>query len=89
MINFIKRAISVLFFVAVIFTNMFLIHADFPWAWIPIGIDVGLIIAVFIMGIIMVCTSEPDPSTRFGSLDFGPKPKDKKKKRGKKNASKR
>jgi hypothetical protein len=67
---------------------MVLIHAEFPWAWIPIGIDVGLIIAVFIMGIIMVCTSEPDPSTRFGSLDFSPKPKDKKRKVTKKQSNK-
>jgi hypothetical protein len=89
MIGFIKRIILVLFFIVVIFANIILIHTDFPWFWIPIGIDVGLIVAVFIMAIIMVCTSEPDPSSHFGSLDFGPKPKDKKKKRGKKNASKR
>lgn len=89
MINFIKRTILVLFFVVIIFANMVLIHADFPWAWIPIGIDAGLIVAVFIMTIITIYTSDSDESSHLGPSSFGPKPKDKKKKRGKKNASKR
>ena len=87
MINFIKRTILVLFFIVIIFANMFLMHADFPWAWIPIGIDVGLIVAVFIMTIITIYTSDSDESSHFGPPSFGPKPKDKKKKttkRGKK-----
>jgi hypothetical protein len=67
---------------------MVLIHADFPWAWIPIGIDIGLIVAVLVMAIITVYTSEPNSSSHFGTPNFGPKPKDKKRKTTKKKSNK-
>lgn len=89
--NFVKKFFLTVLFIGIILSNMILMDAPFPWAWIPIGIDIILIVLAIITTIVCIYKSDDKPknSNPLNQPNFGPKPKTKKQKRGKKNASKR
>ena len=91
MIKFIKRFLLVILFIIVIGSNMVLMHAPEPWFWIPIGIDITLIVLAIVTSlwcIFKVGADSEKPYTNYSQPNFGPKPKDKKKKKTKKKSNK-
>ena len=90
MIKFMKRFLLTILFIIIIGSNMVLMEAPEPWFWIPIGIDVLLIILAIVTSLWCIFKVDPDSEksyTNYGQPNFGPKPKTKKKKttkRGKK-----
>ena len=90
MIKFMKRFLLTILFIIVIGSNMVLMNAPEPWFWIPVGIDIALIVLAIVTGlwcVFKVGSDSENPYTNYGQPNFGPKPKSKKKKttkRGKK-----
>ena len=90
MVKFMKRFLLTIFFIIVIGSNMVLMNAPEPWLWIPIGIDIALVILAIVTSlwcIFKVGADSEKPYTDYSKPNFGPKPKTKKKKltkRGKK-----
>ena len=91
MVKFMKRFLLTIFFIIVIGSNMVLMNAPEPWLWIPIGIDITLVVLAIVTSIwciFKVGADSESPYTDYNQPNFGPKPKDKKKKKTKKKSNK-
>lgn len=91
MVKFMKRFLLTLLFIVVIGANMVFMHAPAPWFWIPIGIDIALVLLAILTSlwcIFKVGADSEKPYTDYSQPNFGPKPKDKRKKKTKKKSNK-
>ena len=91
MVKFMKKFLLTIFFIIIIGSNMVLMNAPAPWFWIPIGIDITLVVLAIVTSIwciFKVGADSENPYTNYGQPNFGPKTKAKKKKTTKKKSNK-